>query len=66
MNSDTLWLVLGFGFGFALILEGLLPFASPLLWRRVFKQVEALSDGQIRFFGLCSMGIGVLLLMFML
>ena len=66
MNSDTLWLALGLGFGFALILEGLLPFASPIMWRRVFAQVQALSDGQIRFFGLCSIAVGVLLLLFML
>ncbi len=66
MNSDTLWLALGLGLGFALILEGLLPFVSPTGWRRVVAQVQALSDGQIRFFGLCSMVIGLLLLLFML
>lgn len=66
MNSDTLWLALGLGLAFALILEGLLPFASPAAWRRVFAQVQALNDGQIRFFGLCSIAIGMLLLLFML
>ena len=66
MDGYSLWLALGLGFGFALILEGLLPFASPLVWRRVFAQVQVLSDGQIRFFGLCSIGVGVLLLLFML
>jgi uncharacterized protein len=65
LNSDTLWLALGLGLGFALILEGLLPFASPLMWRRVFAQVQALNDGQIRFFGLCCVGLGVLLLLVM-
>ena len=61
-----MWLALGFGLGLALILEGLLPFASPKVWRRVFAQVQALSDGQIRFFGLCSMAAGLLLLFFMI
>ena len=45
-----------------LVLEGLLPFLSPVRWRRVFEQLLALSDGQIRFFGLCSVSIGLLLL----
>ena len=63
---NTLWLALGLGFGFALILEGLLPFASPLIWRRVFARVQAMNDGQIRFFGLCSIALGVLLMLFML
>lgn len=63
MNGDTLWLALGLGFGIALILEGLLPFASPLVWRRVFAQVQAMNDGQIRFFGLCSVAAGMLLLL---
>jgi uncharacterized protein len=45
-----------------LIIEGLLPFFSPQGWRRVFEQVLKLSDGQIRFYGLASMLIGVILL----
>lgn len=45
-----------------LVIEGLLPFLSPVRWRRVFEQLLALSDGQIRFFGLCSVSIGLLLL----
>ncbi len=45
-----------------LILEGLLPFLSPRAWRRLFERVLQLSDGQIRFFGLTSLLVGVLLL----
>ena len=45
-----------------LVIEGLLPFFSPGTWRRMFEQVTKLSDGQIRFFGLTSMLIGILLL----
>ncbi|MGV8805766.1 MAG: DUF2065 domain-containing protein [Polaromonas sp.] len=45
-----------------LVIEGLLPFVSPVRWRRMFEQLLALSDGQIRFFGLCSVSIGLLLL----
>ncbi len=45
-----------------LVLEGLLPFLSPQRWRRVFEAALKMSDGQIRFVGLTSMLIGVLLL----
>jgi uncharacterized protein YjeT (DUF2065 family) len=45
-----------------LVLEGLLPFLSPGAWRRVFERAIQLSDGQIRFLGLTSILIGVLLL----
>ena len=64
--SDTLWLALGLGLAFALIIEGLLPFASPALWRRVFAQVQAMNDGQIRFFGLCSIALGMVLILVVL
>jgi uncharacterized protein YjeT (DUF2065 family) len=45
-----------------LIIEGLLPFLSPKGWRGVFEKVLQLSDGQIRFYGLISMAIGLVLL----
>jgi uncharacterized protein len=45
-----------------LVLEGLLPFFSPQAWRQVFEKATRLSDGQIRFIGLTSMVIGVVLL----
>ena len=56
MGSDTLWQALAL----VLVIEGLLPFLSPLGWRRMFSQVLKLSDGQIRFFGLCSIVVGVM------
>jgi len=46
-----------------LVLEGLLPFLSPQTWRRAFERVTRLSDGQIRFFGLTCMVVGLLLLL---
>ena len=45
-----------------LIIEGLLPFLAPNLWRDTFRRITQMSDGQIRFFGLTSMLIGLLLL----
>ena len=45
-----------------LIIEGLLPLASPVQWRKLFEQLLQLEDGQIRFFGLCSALVGLILL----
>jgi hypothetical protein len=45
-----------------LVIEGLLPFITPSLWRETFRRILLLSDGQIRFFGLSSMLAGLLLL----
>ena len=45
-----------------LVFEGLLPFLSPTMWRQVFERALRMSDGQIRFLGLSSMLVGMLLL----
>jgi uncharacterized protein YjeT (DUF2065 family) len=45
-----------------LVLEGLLPFISPTLWRQVFERAMRMGDGQIRFLGLSSMLAGLALL----
>jgi len=46
-----------------LILEGVLPFLSPNLWRETFRRITQMSDGQIRFVGLSSMIVGLALLL---
>ena len=46
-----------------LVLEGLLPFLAPSIWRETFRRLIQLSDGQIRFVGLSSMLAGIILLM---
>ena len=45
-----------------LVLEGVLPFLVPGLWRETFRRLTEMSDGQIRFMGLSSMLAGLLLL----
>lgn len=47
--------------GLMLVLEGVLPFLNPGGWRQVFLRITSLSDGQIRFFGLASMVIGLII-----
>jgi uncharacterized protein YjeT (DUF2065 family) len=46
-----------------LVIEGLLPFLSPVTWRRVFERATQLTDGQIRFLGLSSMIVGLVALL---
>ena len=55
------WLL---GLAMMLVIEGMLPFVLPGLWRETFRRITQLSDGQIRFFGLTSMLVGLLLLLF--
>ena len=49
-------------FALMLVIEGVLPFLVPTLWRDTFRRLTELSDGQIRFIGLTSMLTGLLLL----
>jgi hypothetical protein len=49
-------------FALMLIVEGVLPFLAPGLWRETFRRLTEMSDGQIRFIGLTSMVAGLLLL----
>ncbi len=49
-------------FALMLVLEGILPFIAPSVWRETFRRVTELADGQIRFIGLSSMLIGLGLL----
>ncbi len=45
-----------------LVVEGLLPFASPRYWRATLIQLLALCDGQIRAVGLLCIAVGLSLL----
>jgi uncharacterized protein len=58
VSGESFWQALAI----VLVIEGLLPFVSPKRWRSAFQQILTMSDGQIRFFGLCSIVIGLLAL----
>ncbi|MBL8481580.1 MAG: DUF2065 domain-containing protein [Rhodocyclaceae bacterium] len=45
--------------GLMLVIEGILPFIAPRLWRETFRRATALDDGQLRFIGLTSMIAGL-------
>ena len=51
-------------FALMLVIEGILPFLVPGLWRDAFRRLIEMSDGQLRFIGLTSMLVGLLLLFF--
>lgn len=57
---DTLLIALGL----MLVLEGLLPFLAPRIWRETFQRIMQLADGQLRFMGLTSMLVGLLVIIF--
>jgi uncharacterized protein YjeT (DUF2065 family) len=54
------WLV---AIGLLLVIEGILPFAAPAVWRDGFRRILEFSDGQLRFIGAASIVGGVFLLM---
>jgi len=62
LDSDVFWAALAL----VLVLEGLFPFLSPGGWRRTFLKLLQLRDGQLRFFGLTSMLLGLVGLWFLL
>ena len=54
---DALWLALGL----MLVLEGLMPMLAPARWRQLFAQLLQMQDGQIRFFGVFMVLLGLVL-----
>lgn len=55
MDGQDWWAALAL----VLVFEGLFPLIAPGGWRRTFAQLLQLRDGQLRFFGLCSVLLGV-------
>jgi uncharacterized protein YjeT (DUF2065 family) len=51
-------------FALMLVLEGVMPFAAPRVWRETFRRITAMNDGQLRFIGLTSMLVGVIMMAF--
>jgi uncharacterized protein len=60
MAAESYWLG---AFALMLVIEGLLPFLSPSSWRQMFERATRMTDGQIRFIGLTSLLVGLLLML---
>lgn len=58
LDGDLLWAAAGL----MLVFEGIFPFLFPKGWRQRMSQVLSLEDGQIRFFGLICVLVGLLML----
>ena len=53
--GDSLWLALAL----VLVFEGARPLVAPARWRQVFTEILKLHNGQIRFFGLVCVLLGL-------
>lgn len=58
-----MWEIFLIAVALMLILEGMLPLLSPQTWRETFRKLIEINDSQIRFIGLTSMLIGLMLLL---
>jgi uncharacterized protein len=58
---STFWTALAL----VLVIEGLPLLLAPQRWRAVVRQVSSLADGQLRFFGLVLVLIGLVLLLWL-
>jgi uncharacterized protein YjeT (DUF2065 family) len=58
LDWDLLWAAAAL----MLVLEGLMPFLWPKGWRSTFQKLLVLRDGQLRFYGLTSIVLGLLTL----
>jgi uncharacterized protein YjeT (DUF2065 family) len=54
--AETLWAALAL----VLVVEGLMPLLAPRAWRETFRKLIAMNDGQIRFVGLASISLGLI------
>lgn len=45
------------------VIEGLLPFVLPAIWRKGMMELVKMNDGKLRMMGLFSIVIGMILLM---
>lgn len=57
-----MWQILFLSIGLVFVIEGLLPFLLPHIWRHMMQQMITQSDRTLRVFGLISMLIGLAIL----
>ena len=55
----TYWLL---GLALMLVIEGIMPFLFPAVWRETLGKLALLTNGQVRFIGMLAMLSGLVLL----
>ena len=56
------WEGLGIGLAFYLMIEGLMPFLNPKLWKKTLLDALRLPENSLRMFGAISIILGIALL----
>ena len=56
------WSVLLSAIALVFVIEGIMPFLSPAIWRRTLISITDMEDGSLRIMGFISMFFGILLL----
>jgi len=56
------WEGLGVGLAFYLVIEGLMPFLNPKLWKKTLLDALQLPENSLRVFGAISITLGIALL----
>jgi len=62
LRETSVWQELLTAIGLLLVLEGILPFLRPDLWREGGRQIARMEDRALRIAGLVSMIAGVILI----
>lgn len=57
-----MWSIFITAVGLLFVFEGILPFLSPVFWRRIMQQMFTKSDNALRTTGLASMLLGLALI----
>ena len=60
-----MWQELAVALSLVLVIEGILPFLSPDLWRMMAYRMADLDSQKVRMLGLASMVVGLLMLNFL-
>jgi uncharacterized protein YjeT (DUF2065 family) len=61
-SGYTMWQDLMTGFSIYLIIEGMIPFAGPKLFRQSVVRIAQMDDNSLRFTGLAVAGVGLIML----
>ena len=62
MLQPEFWSVLLSAIALVFVIEGIMPFLSPAIWRRTLISITDMEDGSLRIMGFISMFFGILIL----